>query len=172
MLTTVYLGVTFVMGLGAALQLALVGSMGRQLGSQEAAWISILGTVFGSMLLVGVKVARGRSTGFAAPLDNIPVLLAVLAATLLVLIGSARGLDPYYAGTGLLATGGLFATALFVPRLGIALFFTIFTFGSITGALVLDHLGALGADPEPASVIRVLGVGAVAVGSIIVRLAD
>jgi transporter family-2 protein len=172
MLVTIYLAVTFAAGLGAALQIALVASLGRQLGSQEAAWISILGTVFGLLLLLIAKVARGGESGFHAPLDRVAVLSLAMAVILVVLIGSVRDVESYYAATGLLATVGLFAIALFVPRVGIALFFTVFTFGSVTAALLLDHVGALGAAPEPASLIRVLGVGTVAVGSVVVRLAD
>ena len=65
----------------------------------------------------------------------------------------------------------LILTGVLVPRLGLALFFAAVTLGTVSGALVMDDLGAFGATPQSVSLGRALGVGLVGVGTVIVRRA-
>ena len=50
-----------------------------------------------------------------------------------------------------------------------ALLFSAFTAGTLTGGLILDHIGAFGAGGERATLLRVLGVVVVFAGVVIVR---
>lgn len=82
---------------------------------------------------------------------------------------SARHLPLYFALTGINATAFLTLTGVIVPRLGIALFFAAVTLGSVSGALILDNAGAFGAVSRDMTLVRVMGVGLVGLGTIVVR---
>ena len=78
-------------------------------------------------------------------------------------------MPPYLLLSGLF--GGIFITAaaFLAPRIGVALLFSAFTAGTLTGGLILDHIGAFGAGGERATLLRVLGVVVVFAGVVIVR---
>ncbi|HJM90149.1 MAG TPA: DMT family transporter [Dehalococcoidia bacterium] len=142
-----------------------------RLGAREATWVSILGTLSGLAIVVVVQAGRQRHTSLPSPLNRrwvVAGLAVVLVAALLV---SARDIPLYFALTGTIATVFLILTGVLVPRLGLALFFAAVTLGTVGGALVMDDLGAFGTTPKDASLGRALGVGLVAVGTVIVRRA-
>jgi len=159
------------LGLSAAVQLSMVGAMGQRLGAREATWVSILGSLLGLAIVVVVQAGRDRHTSLPNPLDRrwvVAGLAVVLVAALLI---SARDIPLYFALTGTIATVFLILTGVLVPRLGLALFFAAVTLGTVSGALVMDDLGAFGATPQSVSLGRALGVGLVGVGTVIVRRA-
>ncbi len=84
-------------------------------------------------------------------------------------LAPARGVPPYLLLSGLF--GGIFITAaaFLAPRIGVALLFSAFTAGTLSGELVLDHIGAFGAGVERATAVRLLGVLVVFAGVLIVR---
>ena len=160
---------TVVIGMGGAVQVAMLGALDRQRGPLEAAWISGGGTVLMLALILGARALRGDGPDLPAPLDR-PWPFALVAAPLaLSVIVSARGVPPYLLLSGLF--GGIFITAaaFLAPRIGVALLFSAFTAGTLTGGLILDHIGAFGAGGERATLLRVLGVVVVFAGVVIVR---
>ena len=72
-------------------------------------------------------------------------------------------------------TGGLFgalyvaASVVLAPRLGPGLFFALLVAGQLVAAVVIEHFGLLGFDPQPASPVRVLGVALLVVGVLLIR---
>jgi transporter family-2 protein len=89
-----------------------------------------------------------------------------------LLLGTARGLRaPAYGLAGLNAVLVLLLIAFAVPRIGIALFFSAATLGSVASALMLDHFGTFGAARRRITWHRALGVAIVAAGVIAVRVA-
>ena len=72
-------------------------------------------------------------------------------------------------------TGGLFGAAFVLmavvvtPKLGSALMLASSIVGQLGAALVIDHFGLFGATVVPISVTRLLGVGLLAVGVMLIR---
>ena len=147
-------------GMGGSVQVAMLGALERQRGPVEAAWISGGGTVLLLALILGARALRGDGPDLPAPVAA-PLALSVIA--------SARGVPPYLLLSGLF--GGIFITgaAFLAPRIGVALLLSAVTAGTLSGGLVLDHVGAFGAGVERATVIRLLGVLVVFAGVLIVR---
>ena len=166
-----YLLFSLAIGLGASVQVSLIGSMGRERGPLEAALISIIGTVTGLALILGVRATRSNSLSLPSPMDQIApfVLLAAVAGTVLVL--SARGLSPYYMGTGLFAVPFLVGAAFLVPRMGIALFLVATIAGQLAGSMVMDHIGAFGAQVREANLMKAFGIAVVLIGILLVQRA-
>lgn len=171
MATIIPLMIALAVGLGGSMQIALIGGMGRSRTAPEAAFTSTMATAIGIALVLAIRAWRSDTPLFSAPLDRTTALLAVAAVAGVLLALSMKGLHPAYAVTGLFATAFLIGTAALVPRLGVALFFTATTAGTLMGALIFDQIGAFGASAMPLSPFRVLGVLAVLVGVALFRAA-
>ena len=67
--------------------------------------------------------------------------------------------------------GAFFVTAvvMVVPRLGVALTFSILIFGQMLATLPIDHYGFLGTAVKEINLPRVIGVALIIIGVIIVR---
>lgn len=156
-------------GVSAAIQVSLLGAMGRQRGAVEATWVSILGTVFLISLILGVQTIRGVA------LDLPPIfttwvtfgLLVVGSGVLLAL--AVSGLPAYFAVTGFFAAPLIFGASFLVPRLGIGLFLGSVIAGQLLGGLTVDHIGAFGVETRPIDLMRVVGVGVLLVGVMLIR---
>jgi transporter family-2 protein len=168
--TTLNLLVAFALGTTTAVQLALIAAMGRAKGPEEGATISAVGTTLGLAALLLASALAGRDLALPQPFDGVALFALAAPASALLLLGAMRGLRPAYAFTGLNAVFVLVAIAILVPRVGVALFFSAFTLGSVASALLLDHLGAFGAERRSASLRRMAGVALVAAGVIAVRI--
>ena len=162
---------TFVIGVGAATQIAMVGALARQRGIPEATWISLLATITSVALVLGVRAVRGDAPVLPAPLDRALPFLLVSGGAASLLVVSLRGLAPFYAVTGLFAVAFLLGTAALVPRIGVGLFFIVNASGTLLGGALFDHFGAFGASPHHFTPMRALGFGVVFAGIAIVRFA-
>lgn len=163
---TLYLALALTLGVGGATQTAMIASMGRDRSAMEAAWISILATVLGLSAVLGLRAIRGNAATLSAPFDGPAVFAIAAAAAAVALAISARGLPAYMAATGLLAVAYLVSIGYAVPKLGIALFLSAFTAGTLLGGLGLDHVGAFGGEIQQLTVRRTIAVLLV-VGSVI-----
>jgi transporter family-2 protein len=67
--------------------------------------------------------------------------------------------------------GAFFVTAVViaVPRLGVAMTFSLIVAGQMIITLFLDHFGFLGLEERPISVLRILGVILITGGVILIR---
>ncbi len=171
MTNTLYLLAAVIVGVCAATQASMLGAIGREKGPYEATWINMLAAVAGIALIIVVRGIGGRAPLLSGPFDHVAafVCVAVLAAVALAI--SVRGLEPYFAITGLFALAYLLGIGYAAPRIGIALFLAGVTVGQLGGAMAYDHVGAFGSAVHSASVVRVLGMGAVLAGALIVRFA-
>ena len=61
------------------------------------------------------------------------------------------------------------AAAFAAPRLGVASTITLMIAGQLVAGMVVDHFGGFGIAPRPVTLIRLLGVGLVFVGVVLVR---
>ena len=170
-MTWIPLFVAFVVGLGAATQFAMIGSLARERGAPEATFISLMGTVGGIATLLAVRLLRGSPPVLPTPIDRLATIavIGICAVTLLVI--ALRGTQPYFAFTGVFAVAFLISTALIVPRIGIGLFFITNAAGTLVGSVLLDQIGAFGAQPVPTTPMKLLGLGVVLVGVGLVRFA-
>lgn len=84
-------------------------------------------------------------------------------------IAASRAM-PWYAWMGGLY-GAIFVVAATwgVPKLGVATTITLMVAGQLMLSLVLDHFGAMGIPKQPLNLNRVLGVGLVVAGVLLVR---
>lgn len=165
-----YLLLAIAIGFGSAVQTGLIGSLARSRGPAEAAWISLLATLCGLAVIFSVRAFAGNPVSLSAPLNSaIPfVAIALLGATAMVI--SMRGLGPHYAITGLFGFAYLVAAGFLAPRLGIALFASAVTAGTLIGSVGLDHVGAFGLDTQRVSVVKLMGLFALIAGVVLVRL--
>ena len=169
MTQSLYVGLAILLGVTGALQVALLGAMSRARGPTEAAWVSLLGTVVGLGLTLAVRTALGGPTALPAPFQR-PVAFALTALAAAVLLALAlRGISPNFAVTGTLAAPYLIGASFLTPRLGIGLFLGAVIAGQLTGAVLLDHVGAFGATPRPVDALRLVGIAALMLGVVLVR---
>jgi transporter family-2 protein len=156
-------------GVGSAVQVGLVGQMGRLRGPTEAAWISVLGTVTAMALLFAFQSARHETPNLPAPFNTIAPYLAIGVLAGAALVVGIRGLDAYMAVAGVFGLLYLFGASFLAPRIGIALFVGGVTAGTLVASVGLDHFGAFGGVVQRLSVMRVVGLVALVAGVVLIR---
>lgn len=163
--------VAFVVGVGVATQIAMIGALARERGAPEATFISMMGTVTGIASVFAVRALRGDPPLLPSPLDSLPMMLAISASALTMLVVALSGTPPYFGVTGLFAVAFLFSTALIVPRIGVGLFFIVNAAGTLAGSALFDQFGAFGAQPLPVTPMKLAGFAVVLAGIGVVRFA-
>jgi transporter family-2 protein len=119
-------------------------------------------------------LGKAAGSSIAAALISFAIGTAALAAVLLatgwVRITPALREVPWYAWLGGLY-GAFFVAiaALVAPRIGVGALLTAAVAGQLLAALALDHFGLLGLPKQPANLARLLGLGMVFVGAVLVR---
>jgi uncharacterized membrane protein YdcZ (DUF606 family) len=165
---TLYVLAAFLIGAGSATQTAMLGSIGKDRGPFEAAWISFIGTAVGLSLLLAARGVRD-DVDLPAPLSRVEFWLAAAALTALLLALSIRGTDPGYGVVGLFGLALIVGAAILIPRIGVAQFAIGLTAGVLIASLTLDHTGAFGNEVRAVSAVRVAGAGLALVGAFLVR---
>jgi uncharacterized membrane protein YdcZ (DUF606 family) len=166
-----YLALAFALGTGTAVQLQMIAAMGQALNPQSAAWISANGSYAGVAVALGFALIVGEGSGLPTPLDKTAVMAVAAILGIVLLFRLARSVPLYFAGTGLFATAGLIGSAFLVPRIGVAVVFAAFTLGTLSATLIVDHIGAFDSERRRVTTERVVGVGFVAAGTILMRTA-
>ena len=129
----------FVGGL-IALQAPINSTLGRSVGSFQAAFISFaIGTI---LLAVIAAFAKG---GFGT-------------------MGEARGLSWYYLTGGVLGAAYVTTVLVTVRELGAGPVVAATIAGQLSASVVLDQFGLLGLEKDPITVGKVVGVVLLAVG--------
>jgi transporter family-2 protein len=164
----IYLFAAFLIGVGGATQTAMLGSISKDRGSFEAAWISMIGTAVGLAVLLLVRGLRDE-VDLPAPLDRTEVWVGVIVLTALLLTLSMRGIAPGFAIVGLFGLAFVVGAAILIPEIGVSGFVVGATAGTLLAGLALDHSGSFGADVRPITLVRSLGVGLALVGAFLVR---
>jgi bacterial/archaeal transporter family-2 protein len=165
----IWIAVVVTLGVTQALQVGLLGAMNRARGPAEAAYVSILGTLAGLSLALTIRGLLGSRPALPPPFDQAATtgVVAIVTGTLLWL--ALHGLPGIYVVTGLFAVPYLLAASYLAPKIGVGLFLAALITGQLGGGVILDHLGAFGGAVRPIDPIRVLGVGALLVGVVLVR---
>lgn len=84
-------------------------------------------------------------------------------------IWSARNAPAIAWTGGLLGAFFVASAVILVPRLGVALTFSLIVAGQMIVTLVIDHYGLLGVPVKEVSVIRVVGVTLITMGVVLIR---
>lgn len=141
--TTAYL-VTALIGVALALQVGLNSVVRMHVGS--AAGAALINFIVGTVALVAALLLMRTPIPSTAQLAGIPwwAWLAGFAGA------------SYVAGSAVLG-----------PLIGGAAFIALIVAGQMTGALLLDHYGALGFPERPATALRFAGVALVVAGVVL-----
>ena len=127
-------------------QAAINNKMAVTVGSPIlAAFISFL---VGTVALLVYAVATGVSLGDMASAKNAPPIAWI---------------------GGILGAFFVASAVILVPRIGVALTFSLIIAGQMLITLVLDHYGFLGLEERPISIPRVLGILLITCGVILIR---
>ncbi|HEX5141914.1 MAG TPA: DMT family transporter [Dehalococcoidia bacterium] len=169
MTQTLYVLAAFAIGTGSALQISLVANMGRLRGPTEAAWINVLGTFGGMALVFLIGSLRDDPPNLPAPFDAPTPYVVAAVITGIALAISVKGLEPYLALTGVFGFTYLFGAGYLAPKIGIALFASAVTAGTLITSVGLDHIGAFGGEIHRVSMLRIAGLGALMLGVVLVR---
>ncbi len=156
-------------GVGSAVQVGLVGQMGRLRGPTEAAWINVLGTFSAMAIVFGIQTIRHDPPNLPSPFNTVVPFIAAAVIAALCLVVCMRGLDPYLAITGLFGFLYLFGAGYIAPKVGIALFVGSVTAGTLMASMGLDHVGAFGGVVQKVTVVRVVGLLALLTGVALIR---
>jgi len=79
--------------------------------------------------------------------------------------------NPWWIWTGgILGAFFVASTVILAPRLGAAAMVAAIIAGQMITSLVLDHCGWLGYAPQPVTIWRILGVGLIVCGVLLIRL--
>jgi transporter family-2 protein len=169
MTQALYILLAIGVGLGAAFQTGMIASLGRSKGPTEATWISLLATFGAIALAFAVRSLRSDPPDLPSPFDNAAVFAIAGSIAAAALFISLQGLSPILGLTGLFGFAYLISAAFLVPRVGIALFASAVTAGTLLGSVALDHFGAFGATEQRVSLMRAFGLMALILGVVLVR---
>jgi transporter family-2 protein len=167
--TWLFIGVAVSVGVTSALQIAMLGAIARERGGFEATWISMLASLAGMAGVLLASALAGRQPLLRAPFDRSAVYGFFVALMLVALVLASRGLPAYLALTGFLPVPYLLAASFIGPRIGLGVFLGAIIAGQLIGGIVLDHIGAFGADPRRVDAVRLLGAAVLVVGVILIR---
>lgn len=145
----------------------------------SGAALSIVLAVIGGVLLAvqaPTNAMLGKASGSPIVAAFISFLVGTAALGAAVFATSGRLTDPglrqvpWYAWIGGVYGAFFVAVAAFgAPRVGMGVLLTAAVAGQLAAALVLDHFGMLGLVRNPVNVTRVLGLGLVLAGAVLVR---
>jgi transporter family-2 protein len=119
-------------------------------------------------------LARAFGSPFSAALVSFLVGTLALLLFWLLLVPRPEPTElrtlPWYAWLGGLYGAFFVSVAAFAtPRVGVAVFVTAAIAGQLAIAVLLDHVGALGLQRQPATFVRIIGVLMVLGGVLLVR---
>lgn len=97
------------------------------------------------------------------------LVYAVASGTPLSNLSSIREAPPIAWIGGLLGAFFVTATVVLVPRLGVAMSFSLIIAGQMLVTLVIDHFGLLGVPVKEVSLIRVVGILLITAGVVLIR---
>ena len=143
-------------------------------------WILILlAIVAGAMAPLQAATNNRLAIVLGSPVLSALVSFVIGTLTLLIYIvasgtplsnlGLMKEAPPVAWIGGVLGAIFVTATVLLLPRLGVAMTFSLVIAGQMLITLVIDHFGLLGVPVKEISLARILGVMLIVAGSILIR---
>jgi transporter family-2 protein len=96
-------------------------------------------------------------------------LYVLISGTPLANIASAREAPAVAWVGGLLGAFFVTSAVVLVPRLGVAMTFSLIIAGQMMVTLIIDHFGLLGVPVKEVSLARVAGIALIAAGVVLIR---
>jgi transporter family-2 protein len=97
------------------------------------------------------------------------LVYAIASGTPLTNLVSIRDAPPIAWIGGLLGAFFVTATVVLVPRLGVAMTFSLIIAGQMMVTLVIDHFGLLGVPVKEVSLARIAGIALITAGVVLIR---
>lgn len=135
----------------------------------------LCGALMAAQGAINGHLADGIGGPIQAALISFAVGSAVLLAANLILGHSVPSAEqaaalPWWAWVGgILGAIGVASAALAIPKIGVAAWVAAFIAGQLTAAVLYDQLGAFGQAVRPATPLRLVGIGFLALGVYLVR---
>ena len=164
-----YVLIALFIGVGAGVQLTMISAISRERGSVEAVWTSFVAT---GMIIVAFllgKVLSNQNITLSQPFQKPILLVIILVFFILALIFATKGLNWYFALTGILAVPLLVGAGLLGPKMGIGVYISATIAGQLIGSIFVDHIGAFGGVQIAISFQRIIGAVLLIIGVILVR---
>jgi uncharacterized membrane protein YdcZ (DUF606 family) len=170
MTEALYILLAFAVGFGSAFQVAMLGEIRGERGSFEASWINTLGALSSlTVAMVVLGLTKVDPPDLPSPFDKTWLFAIACAVGLVALALSVRGLPGYLAIVGFFGFSYVLASAFLGPRIGIALYISAVTAGTLIGGVGLDHYGAFGNQAIRVDALKVLGLGFLMLGVVLIR---
>lgn len=169
MLEIFYLVLAFTIGFGNATQLVMISAISKSRGSVEGAFTSLVSTILGVAIILSILAIRQGNISLPQPLDRLTFYVVLGALSMVVLLLVMRGLNIYFAITGLFALPFLIGAGFIGPKIGVGLYLVIVLAGQMAGAVVHDHFGTFGGVIHRFDLLRALGIFALLTGVVLVR---
>ena len=138
--TRIAIALSLVAGLAGAAQASVSGTLGKRVGSVQAA---TFGSIVGTALLLGLAFAAGRSDGIVAVIHQ-PAWLWM---------------------SGVLGAGIVLTLAYAPPRIGTFATVALMIAGQLAAGAAIDAFGWLGTERIPVTAYRVAGLLLLTVGA-------
>jgi bacterial/archaeal transporter family-2 protein len=170
MTEALYILLAFVVGFGSAFQVAMLGDLRGERGSFEASWVNTLGA--GTSVAIAIVIlglAKIDPPDLHSPFDKTWVYALAGVAGIVALAFAAQGLPVYLAFVGFFGFSYVLASAFLGPRIGIALYISAVTAGTLIGGVGLDHYGAFGNQVVRVDGLKLLGLCFLMAGVVLIR---
>ena len=103
-------------------------------------------------------------------IGTLALLIYILATGIPIAnLANARNAPPIAWAGGVLGAFFVASAVVLVPRIGVALAFSLIIAGQMLITLVIDHFGWLGVDVRPINWPRALGAALITIGVILIR---
>ena len=170
MTEALYILLAFVVGFGSAFQVAMLGELRSERGSFEASWINTLGAMSAlTVAIVVLGLTKVDPPDLPSPFNKTYAFAIAGLVALVALALASRGVPPYLAAVGFFGFTYVLASAFLGPRIGIALYISAVTAGTLIGGVGLDHYGAFGNQVIRIDALKVAGLAFLMVGVVLIR---
>lgn len=139
----------------------------------------ILAVIAGAMMPAQAAINNRLAVVIDSPVMAafLSFVIGTLALFIYVIVSSTPfgGLSNLKDASPITWTGGLLgaffvtATILLVPRLGVAMTFSLVIAGQMIATLIIDHFGMLGVPVKEVSIIRFAGILLITAGVVLIR---
>lgn len=97
------------------------------------------------------------------------LIFVVVSGTGFGNLTSIRNAPPIALVGGVLGAFFVTASVMLIPKLGVALTFSLIVAGQMVFTLIIDHFGLLGVPVREVSIARILGIALITAGVVLIR---
>ena len=138
----------------------------------------LMGAVLSLQPAINATMARILGNPLLAASISISISLLIVSVLWLIWFNDVSDFSRFRELPWWVVVGGVVG-ATFVagsivtaPVLGVALFFVCMVAGQLIGSTIIDHIGAFGLEVKPVNTIKLLGLGFVIFGAVLVQYSN